>query len=46
MAVSFSNAYLAEVGDLPAGTTLKSKVWKYLVSRKFRSMEEYVQQYF
>lgn len=46
VAVSFSNAYLAEVGELAPPTTLKSKVWKYLISRKIRSMEEYVQQYF
>jgi len=44
--VTFSKAYFEEVGELPPGTTLKSKVWKYAITRKIAPMEFYVHQFF
>ena len=46
VALHFCNAYFADVGELPPATTLKSKVWKWCVSRKICSMEEYVNRFF
>lgn len=42
IACRFCEIYFEEVGEMPAATTIKGKVWKWLYTRKIITMETYV----
>jgi len=42
LAVLFGEIYFEEVGEMPPATTIKTKVWKWLYTRKIITMKTYV----
>jgi len=42
VAIKYCELYFDDVKKMPCPTTLRSEVWKYLISRKFSSFETYV----
>lgn len=42
IAETFGTLYFQEVGEMPPATTSKSKVWKWLYTRKIVTMREYM----